>query len=150
MVPAMQHALITDENAVLFFRQVKKDLGMDDTRKTVNLVSRILSHLRSGMNVQQLSQVINQLPGILQLLLADKWNANSEAKPVKHLDELVERVYEEDQAKGHSLLHSEVQTLNTIIVVLRRLDSFLNLFSFNILKYPLMEEVRQVPLEDAA
>jgi len=143
------HVYSPDEKAVLFFRHVKKELGILSTQDLVKLVDKVLSHLRSGLSNAQIKKLIDQLPGVFQLMLIRGWRINEEKKSFKHLDEFVELIYTEDRNSAHSLFATEVETLNAVIVVLRKLDKYLNLFSFNILKYPMVEELKQVPLEGA-
>lgn len=151
MTPATQNTFTAQERAVMFFRHVKKDLSIPSTRQTVTLVGRVLSHLIRGMTVQQTSTLLNQLPDLFQILLLKDWRYNNaDHKSYSHLDEFVDRIYEEDQKLQNSLFASEVEALGIVIVILRRLDKYLNLFSYKILEDSWVEELRQIPLEDAA
>ena len=139
-----------EEQAVLFFRHVKKELGIVSTRHLVKLVSKVVSHLRSGLSHAQITKLVNHLPGVFQLMLVHEWRSDEERKSFTHLDEFVESIYAEDRKSAHSIFTTEVETLNAVIVVLRKLDKYLNLFSYDILTYPMMEELKQIPVEDAA
>jgi len=140
-----------DEKAVLFFRRVKKDLGIPSTRKMVTLVGRVLSYLIKGLPVAQASVLINRLPGLFQMILLKDWRYNViEQRSFDHIDELVDRMFEEDQKLPHSLFASEVETLNMVVTILSRLDKYLDFFSYKILNDACIEELRQIPLEDAA
>jgi uncharacterized protein (DUF2267 family) len=140
-----------EERAVLFFRRVKKDLGIPSTQKMVTLVSRVLAHLLKVMPLAQASVLINKLPDIFKMLLLKDWKYSVvDPRAYDHLDELVDRLYEEDRNHPHSLFASEVEALNMVIVILSRLDKYLNFFSFKALNDSCVEELRQIPLEDAA
>ena len=139
-----------EEKAVLFFRHVKKELGIPSTEHIIKLVSKVVSHLPVGLTAAQLTKLIDHLPGVFQFMLIREWDPTEEKKTFTHLDEFVESVYAEDKKSSASVFATEVETLNTVVVVLRKLDKYLNLFSFEVLKYPMVEELRQIPIEDAA
>jgi hypothetical protein len=136
-----------EENSVIFFRHVKRDLGIPSTRQLVNLVNNVLCRIQGGLNEEQTKQLVAILPGPLQLLAAR--NYCKTAKSFNHLDELVEDVYEEDKKSGSRVLSTEVHALNAVVVILRKLDKYLNLFSYNFLKYRLVDSLKKVPLEGA-
>jgi len=87
------------------------------------------------------------LPGPLQLLAAKNRKTKQVSRPIAHLDELVEDVYEEDRKSGSKVLTTEVHALNAVVVILRKLDKYLNLFSYNFLKFPVVQGLKQVPVE---
>jgi len=151
MTPAIQSTYSADELAVMFFRQVKKDLAIASTRQLVSLVGLVLSHLIRGMSIQKTSMLMNRLPHLFQMLLLKDWRHHRDDQAqYAHLDELVDRIFEEDQKLTNSLLASEVAAMNVVIVILRRLDQYVSLFSYKVLKDSWVEELRQIPLEDAA
>lgn len=139
-----------EENVVLFFRHVKKELGIPSTEHIVKLVGKVVSHLRSGLTNAQITTLVDHLPGVFQFMLTHEWKPNERKKTFTHLDEFVESIYAEDRKSPSSIFTTEVETLNAVIVVLRKLDKYLNLFSFDILKHPMIEELKQIPAEDAA
>jgi predicted mannosyl-3-phosphoglycerate phosphatase (HAD superfamily) len=116
----------------------------------VRLVSKVLTHVCRSLNKQQVTALINRLPGIFQPLLYKETMAPVQQVPLAHLDELVESIYEEDRNSEHPQFQTEVQALNAVVVILRKLDKYLNIFSYNILKPKWVEGLRQIPLEDAA
>jgi hypothetical protein len=136
-----------EENSVIFFRHVKRDLGIPSTRQMVKLVDNVLSRIQSGLNEEQTRQLLSILPGPLQLLAAK--NLARKNKPARkcfiHLDELVEDVFEEDRKSGTRVLKTEVNALDAVVVILRKLDKYLNLFSYNFLQFKLVQGVKQVP-----
>jgi uncharacterized protein (DUF2267 family) len=139
-----------EEKAVLFFRQVKKELGIPSSEQIVKVVGKVVSHLRSGLTHAQITRLVEHLPGIFQFMLINEWKPNEEKKSFTHLDEFVESIYAEDRKSSPSVFSTEVETLNAVIIVFHKLDKYLNLFSFDILKHPMLEELRQIPAEDTA
>jgi hypothetical protein len=136
-----------EENSVIFFRHVKRDLGIPSTKQMVRLVDTVLSKIQSGLNDEQSRQLVSILPGPLQLLAAKNRKNRQATRPIAHLDELVEDVYEEDRKSGSKVLKTEVHALNAVVVILRQLDKYLNLFSYNFLKFPVVQGLKQVPVE---
>ena len=141
-----------EEKVVLFFRHIKKELGASSTLQIVQLVAKIFAHIRRGLSAAQLTGLINQMPGIFQILLGqpDKEPSPENTRGYSHLDELVESIYEEDKKSAHSLFSTEVEVLNAVVLVLRKMDKYMNLFSYNVLKFPVVNELQQIPIEDPA
>ena len=140
-----------DENAVLFFRHVKKELGIPSSKQMVKLVEKVIAHVRKDLSITQILKLVNHLPGIFHLMILNhpKHQGTEEQSTFLHLDEFVESIYEEDKRTGHPVFSTEVEALNAVVIVLRRMDKYLNLFIYNILKYPIVKELQQIPLEDS-
>ena len=139
--------LSMEELAVRFFGEIKNELGFTSTRQIVFLVRSILSQLRRNLSHDQVASVIQRMPSLFQLLFISNWKYNEKETAINHLDEIVEGVYQ--QGRQH-LFASEIETLNAVIVVLRKLDKFFKLLGFDILHYSLKQELKQVAMEDAA
>lgn len=148
MVTASSENYSPEENSVIFFRHVKRDLGIPSTKQMVRLVDTVLSRIQCGLNDEQTRQLYSMLPGPLQLLAAKNRKNEQVARPITHLDELVEDVYEEDRKSGSHVLKTEVHALNAVVVILRKLDKYLNLFSYNFLRFPVVHGLKQIPLEN--
>jgi hypothetical protein len=147
MVTASSGHYSPEENSVIFFRHVKRDLGIPSTKQMVRLVDNVLSKIQSGLNDEQTRQFLMILPGPLQLLAAKNRKNKQVTRPIAHLDELVEDVYEEDRKSGSHVLTTEVHALNAVVVILRKLDKYLNLFSYNFLRFPIIHGLKQIPVE---
>ena len=93
---------------------------------------------------------MSRLPGAFQPLLFREVSDGRDKPRSSHLDELVENLYEEDRRSEHPQFSTEVEALNAVVVILRKLDKYLNIFSYNILKPQWVQGLRQIPLEDAA
>ena len=139
--------LSMEELAVRFFGEIKNELGFTSTRKIVYLVRSVMSQLRRNFSHEQASNIINKMPSLFQLLFISNWKYNEKETSINHLDEIVDRVY---QQGTQPLFSSEVETLNAVIVVLKKLDKFFKMLGLDILHYSLKQELKQVAMEDAA
>lgn len=137
-----------DEQSVRFFKEVKSNLGLRSTRKIVRLVRAILSQLRKTLSHEQSSVVIKTLPSLFQLLFVANWKYDDKQEPIMHLDELVDHVYQEDRKQKNSLFTSEIDTLNSIILVVSKLDKFFGILGLNVFRYSLTQELKQAVIED--
>jgi len=150
MVTLQDEQLSPEEKSVIFFKNVKRALGISSTISIVRLVSKVLGHVCRNLSTQQVTALINRLPGIFQLLLFNETTKSSDLPRYSHLDELVENMYAEDRRSEHPQFSTEVEALNAVVVILRKLDKYLNIFSYNILKPQWVDGLRQIPMEDAA
>ena len=141
---------VQEEPSVRFFREIKSNLSFTSTQKTVKLIRTILAAVRKGLSHEQASVVIKNLPGLFQLLFITNWKYEEPDTSINHLDELVEHLYQADQKSKDSLFTSEIDTLNTVILVLSKLDRFFGILGLNVLRYSLTQEIKQAAMEDAA
>ncbi|MFN8336111.1 MAG: DUF2267 domain-containing protein [Cyclobacteriaceae bacterium] len=140
-----------EEQAVRFFKEVKNELGIDSTQKIVTVVRCVLSQLRKSLTHDQASQLIRKLPDSFQLLLISGWRYDEKEAAIKHLDELADQVYKETLAREKRLFSSEIDALNTVLRVIKKLDKFFGLLGLNLLRYTMTEEIKQAAaMEDAA
>jgi uncharacterized protein (DUF2267 family) len=139
--------LSMEELAVRFFGEIKNELGFTSTRKIVYLVRSVISQLRKNLSHEQIANIIQRTPSLFQLLFISNWRYNEKETAINHLDEIVEGVYQQGK---HTLFASEIETLNAVIIVLRKLDKFFQLLGLDILHYSLKQELKQVAIEDAA
>jgi uncharacterized protein (DUF2267 family) len=136
-----------EELAVRFFGEIKNELGFTSTRKIVYLVRSVISQLRKNLSHEQITNIIQRTPSLFQLLFISNWKYNEKETAINHLDEIVEGVYQQGQ---QPLFASEIETLNAVIIVLRKLDKFFRLLGLDVLHYSLKQELKQVAIEDAA
>lgn len=140
-----------EEQAVRFFREIKKELGIPSTQKMVTVVRCILGQLRNSLSHEQTSTLVQKLPEPFQFLLISGWRYDEGSTALKHLDELADRVYLHAREGDKKLFSTEIEALNTVLHVFKKLDKFFGLFAFNILHYTITEEIKQAAeLEDAA
>jgi uncharacterized protein (DUF2267 family) len=135
-----------EELAVKFFGEIKNELGFTSTKKIVFLVRSVISQLRKNLSHEQAASFIQRMPSLFQLLFISNWKYNEKETSINHLDEIVDGVYQGNQ----KLFASEIETLNAVIVVLKKLDKFFSLLGLDILHYSLKQELKQVAMEDAA
>jgi len=148
MVTSLTH-INQDEQSVRFFKEVKSNLGLRSTRKIVRLVRAILSQLRSTLSPEQTNAMIKTLPSLFQLLFVANWRYDDKQQSIMHLDELVDHVYQEDRKQKSSLFKSEVDTLNSVILVITKLDKFFGILGLNVFRYSLTQELKQAVAQDA-
>jgi uncharacterized protein (DUF2267 family) len=139
--------LSMEELAVRFFGEIKSELGFTSTRKIVYLVRSVISQLRKNLSHEQINNIIQRTPSLFQLLFISNWKYDEKEIAINHLDEIVEGVYQQGK---QPLFASEIEALNAVIVVLRKLDKFFRLLGLDILHYSLKQELKQVAIEDAA
>lgn len=148
MLSATQEYSSPEVRSVIFFRNVKRALGISSTKRLVAIVGRVLGHLCRSMTTQQVASFVNRLPVILQSLLMREQTGTNNRQTYSHLDELVESMYEEDRKSDRPMFSTEVQALNAVVIVLRKLDKYLNIFSYNVLRPQWVEGLKQIPMED--
>jgi uncharacterized protein (DUF2267 family) len=139
-----------EELALRFFGEIKNELGFTSTRKIVCLVRTVIGQLRKNLSHEEAAQVIKKMPTLFQLLFISNWKYDEKEPPKNHLDEIVEGVYQQGQKSKQPLFTSEIETLNAVIIVLRKLDKFFRLLGLDVLHYSLKQELKQVAVEDAA
>ena len=149
MVTSLRNA-DQDEQSVRFFKEVKSNLGLRSTKKLVKLVRAVLCQLRGTLSHEQSSTVIKTLPSLFQLLFVANWKYDDKYQPIMHLDELVDHVYREDRKQKNSLFKSEIDTLNSVILVMSKLDKFFGILGLNVFRYSLTQELKQAVIEDPA
>lgn len=140
-----------EEQAARFFKEVKNELGTDSTQQVVTIVRCVLSQLRRTLTHEQASQLIRKLPDVFQLLLVSGWRYDEKEASIKHLDELADQVYKQTLISQKKLFSSEIDALNTVLRVVKKLDKFFGLLGLNLLRYTITEEIKQAAaMEDAA
>lgn len=142
----------SDEKVLAFFEETKKELGIVSTQKLAGLISRIFSGVRRTLTESETSEFLKGLPDLLQLLFISNWkyDEGTRRKKIEHLDELVESIFYDDRKSVHSMFHSEIETLNAVVVILSKLDKTMGVLNFSGFSFSLVQEIRQATLEDAA
>ena len=141
----------TDEKMLSFFEETKKELGITSTQKVAELITKIFSGIRRTLSENETSELLRELSDLLQLLFISNWKyEEGSRKKAEHLDELVESIFYDDRRSAHSLFHSEIETLNAVVVILGKLDKMLGILNFPGFSFMLVQEIRQATLEDAA
>ena len=139
-----------EELALRFFGEIKNELGFKSTRKIIYLVRTVMAQVRKNLTHEESANVIKKMPSLFQLLFITNWKYDEKETPKNHLDEIVEGVYQQGQTAEQPLFTSEIETLNAVIIVLRKMDKFFRLLGLDVLHYSLKQELKQVAIEDAA
>ena len=137
-----------EEQSLKFFNEINRHLGVRSQHKLVMLVKAVLSNVRRSLSEDQAALVIKKMPRFFRRL----FRRNQIGEPqlnIKHLDELVDTIYKEDRRHHQALFTSEVDTLNAVILVLNKLDRFFGILQLNVLRYPLLQELKQAAMEEA-
>lgn len=123
---------------------------MRSQHKVILLVKVVLSNVRRSLSEDQAALVVKKMPRLFRRLFKRNFSAREPQLNIKHLDELVDTIYKEDRKSNHhALFTSEVDTLNAVILVLNKLDRFFGILQLNVLRYPLMQELKQAAIEEA-
>lgn len=137
-----------EEQCVLFFREVKRELGLNSTVKAVGMVRKLIVSIVKSLNIQEAKALVSRMPSLLQMLFLNHWHERPKefAPAFSHLDELVEYVYAEDQRSTDKLFHSEIEVLNVLLVTFTWLDKTVGLLEFPGFKHSFVQEIRKAPL----
>jgi len=134
---------ISDIQAMQFFQGLKKELQCSSTQKIISLVRVVLSKLSRSFTSQQLSEIIAKTPPLFHLLFVGYWQSKDEGKELRHLDEIVVELMEEDEQAGKEFFKSEVETLVIVIIVMSKLDKLLKMVGIKPFNYTLSTELQQ-------
>ncbi|WP_165823888.1 DUF2267 domain-containing protein [Pseudochryseolinea flava] len=138
------------DDEMIFFRQIAKELSIEEPKEVVILVASVLQALRQTLPLDRASLLINELPDFLKLTFAANWKRDEEIVKIDHLDEFVNLVMARDRKSKKNLFKSEVHALSAIILTLKNLYKLVNLDKFEGLSQALKQELREVPVEAAA
>src|SRR5687767_8461309 len=122
-----------EELALRFFGEIKNELGFTSTRKIIYLVRTVMAQVRKNLTHEESANVIKKMPSLFQLLFITNWKYDEKETPKNHLDEIVEGVYQQGQKAKQPLFTSEIETLNAVIIVLRKMDKFFRLLGVDVL-----------------
>jgi len=142
-----------EEKSIQFFREIKHDLGSSSMVKIVKLVRMVLSQIRKSLSHEQATIFIKSLPSLFQLLFIANWKyneSNEVAGSIHHLDELIDSLYDQDRKSGACLFHSEIDTLNSVILILTKLDKFFGAMGLKIFQHSLTQELKQAASSNVA
>jgi len=138
------------DNEMIFFRQIARELSIEEPKEVVNLVASVLQALRQTLPLDRASLLINELPDFLKLTFAANWKRDEDVVKIEHLDEFVNLVMVRDRKSKKNLFRSEVHALSVIILTLKNLYKLVNLDKFEGLSQALKQELKDVPVDAAA
>ena len=147
----MEPSLETHDDAEMnFFRQIKKELSIENPQDVIQLVASVLQSLRQTLSLDRASALLNELPDFLKLTFATNWKQDEVPVKIDHLDEFVNLVMARDRKSKKNLFRSEVYALSVIILTLKKLYNLVDLDKFEGLSQAIKQELREVPAEAAA
>ncbi len=139
-----------DEKSLKFFNEIKNSLGLTSTWKIAKLTRAIFVQIKRSLSPEEAVIVTKRLPYPIQILFISNGEYEETLTSIMHLDELVDNIYQEDKRCPNSLFTSEIDVLNTVILVLHKLDKFFGFMGLNVLRYSLVQELKQAATEEAA
>jgi uncharacterized protein (DUF2267 family) len=143
--PTQQH-----DDETIFFRQISKELSIEEPKEVVMLVASVLQALRQTLPLERASVFLNELPDFLKVTFAANWKRDEDIIKIEHLDEFVNLVMARDRKSKKNLFRSEVHALSVIILTLKKLYKLVDLDKFEGLSQALKQELREVPVDAAA
>jgi uncharacterized protein (DUF2267 family) len=140
---------LQEQQSLRVFKEINRHLGIRSTHKLMMLVRAVLSNVRRTLSEDQAAIVIKKLPQTFRRFLIGNWRSGEKTVSIGHLDELVDKIYQEDKRSHQALFTSEVDTLNAVILILNKLDSFFGILQLNAFGYSLKQELKQAAIEEA-
>ncbi|HEU5291213.1 MAG TPA: hypothetical protein VFU05_11250 [Cyclobacteriaceae bacterium] len=138
---------LSDEQVIMFFRKLKNELNCASMRKTIAQVRTILSKIKGSYSTREITELINKTPPLLHFVLMGNSRYDDDKKPIHHLDELVDTLYYEDEQNiGNRLFHSEIETLGTVIIILKRIQNLFTYAGMKIFPTTLSNELQRAVL----
>lgn len=95
-----------------FVREFSTELNLNNTQKIKKIISYILRSLRVGLEGQDFRQFCRLIPK--NLLTLSYGTALTPPIPIRHVDELVEGILQEDARDINPVLFSEVRALSAV------------------------------------
>jgi uncharacterized protein (DUF2267 family) len=139
-----------NDEEIIFFRQIKKELSLEDPQEVVQLVASVLQALRQTLTLERANAFLNELPDFLKLAFASNWKLNEEPVTINHLDEFVNLLMARDRKAKRFLFKGEVFALSVVILTLKKLYKLIDLDKFEGLSQAFRQELREVPADAAA
>jgi uncharacterized protein (DUF2267 family) len=146
----MQAPTQQPDDETIFFRQIARELSIEEPREVIILVASVLQALRQTLPLERASVLVNQVPDFLKLTFAANWKYDEDIVKIDHLDEFVNLVMARDRKARKNIFRSEVHALSVIILTLKNLYKLIDLDKFEGLSQALKQELREVPVEAAA
>jgi len=139
-----------NEAEMTFFRQIKKELSLENTQEVVPLVASVLQALRQTLTLERANAILNELPDFLKLTFASNWRLHEDPVKIDHLDEFVNLLMARDRKSKRFLFKGEVFALSVVILTLKKLYNLIDLDKFEGLSQAFKQELREVPVDAAA
>lgn len=109
-----------------FVKQLSVELGHHgDTDRTGRVLKSVLHALRNQLTIEESMQVLAQLPMFLKAIYADGWTEKKKKK-IKHLNEFLDSVWEEDGALADKDFKDKAETERACVIVFLVLRKYIS------------------------
>jgi uncharacterized protein (DUF2267 family) len=142
----MTNNRISEEQVSQFLQEVKTELSGLSVAKTMGIMRIMFSKLRASYTSQQAEEIIAKTPASFQLMFTSNWHYEVQEE-IGHLDELVDRMFREDQHYGVGMFKSELDVLRIVTVVLSKIQVLFKLAGIRAFSYNLTHELQQAVQE---
>lgn len=138
--------VITDKKGDKFLDEIKSELGLPSSQRVLKVTGKVLRSIQKNLGTEEIKNLLIRLPQNLQTFFHT--NLSRQESPVyfDHLDQWVETIYKEDEVSRDRAFYSEIEILNVIILMMRKLDKLYNLLSFPGFKFSLVREIKQASI----
>jgi uncharacterized protein (DUF2267 family) len=128
-----------------FFEEIQSELGLSSSQRVLKVTEKVFRSIQKNLGGEEIKKLIIGLPKHLQTFHT---NSSQPESPVyfDHLDQWVETIYREDEVSRDRAFYSEIEILNVIILMMRKLDKLYNLLSFPGFKFSLIREIKQASI----
>jgi uncharacterized protein (DUF2267 family) len=137
-----------DDQELMFFRSLKTEMQSLTTRKILKVVRVVLTSAAKSLPATQVVEITKKLPSTLQLIFMSCWESKEDRKSGIHLDELVDKVCQQQTKKG-VLFTNEIDALKYILIVIRNLKLTFDKIGVSVFPYSMIAEYQQAVQEEA-
>ena len=129
-----------------FLEEIQTELGLSSSQRVLKITEKVLRSIQRSLGTDEIKSLLVRLPQNLQAIFCT--NLSNQESPVyfDHLDQWVETIYKEDEMSQDRTFFSEIEILNVVILMVRKLDKLYNLLSFPGLKFSLVREIKQASM----
>jgi uncharacterized protein (DUF2267 family) len=129
-----------------FLEEIRSELGLSSSQKVLKVTEKVLRSIQKNLGGEEIKNLLVKLPKSLQTFFSS--NLSQQETPIyfDHLDQWVETIYREDELSRDRAFYSEIEILNVIILMMRKLDKLYDLLSFPAFKFSLIREIKQASI----
>ena len=134
---------IVEEKSVMFFNDIKSELGLKSSRNVARVVRKVFGAVQRNLSVGEIKTMLMKLPDFLQLVFMGEWQQSKLTSSPEHLDQWVDTIFLEDQSSEDRIFGSEVEILKAIVLTMTKLDKMCGVLSFPGFKFSLAQEIKR-------
>ncbi len=135
---------LTDNHVIQFLRELKERLHYNSIRKVIATLRLIFPLLRQTFDPALNALIIEKTPRLLHLIFFNSCTGNHPAPgPAEfpHLDDVVGKLFEQDQVTGKRVFRSEIDGLRVVFIVLMSLEGLYNTAGIRLLHQNFVGEI---------